>query len=260
MHGNLDLRDVARQTFGARAAFYATSAAHTDPQVLARLLELAAPARVSCALDVATGTGHTAFALSPRADVVIGVDLTCQMLEQARLRATELALNNVRFQVADALALPFSDAAFGVVTCRRAAHHFTDISRALSEMWRVMRPGGRLVIDDRSVPEDDFIDRAMNELDRLHDESHVRQYRPSEWETLLNEAGFSVQTVEPYFRHRPLNSLTENVSPQHTARIHAKLDALTWEERAKLNIAEVDGVVHINHWYVMLSAVKRTGG
>jgi ubiquinone/menaquinone biosynthesis C-methylase UbiE len=250
--------DWARQNFGQRAAYYATSAAHSDPQVLARVVELAAPdaARIGRALDIATGTGHTAFALAARANEVIGVDLTPQMLDLARKRAAELGLSNVTFQIADALALPFPDQAFGVITCRRAAHHFTDIGGALAEMRRCLSAGGRLVIDDRSVPEDDFADRTMNELDTLHDESHVRQYRPSEWERMLNAAGFGVVTVEPYTRHRPLSSLTGGVSPERTARVHAIVAALTPEQRHKLNVAEVGGVTHTNHWYVMVAAVK----
>jgi ubiquinone/menaquinone biosynthesis C-methylase UbiE len=252
--------DWARQNFGQRAAFYATSASHTDPQVLARVLELACPdpaTPVASALDVATGTGHTAFALAARASAVIGIDLTPEMLHLARARAAELRLAHVTFQIADVLALPFTAHAFNVVTCRRAAHHFTDIKRALSEMRRVLRPGGRLVIDDRSVPEDDFVDRAMNELDTLHDESHIRQYRPNEWVRMLAGAGFTVETVEPYTRYRPLNSLTEGVSPETCARIHAIVAALTPEQRLKLNVSDVGGVTQINHWYVMLAAVRR---
>ena len=102
-------------------------------------------------------------------------------MSHARSRAAELRLANVSFQIADVLSLPFENEAFDVITCRRAAHHFTDLRRALAEMRRCLRAGGRLVIDDRSVPEDDFVDRTMNELDTLHDESHFRQYRPSEY-------------------------------------------------------------------------------
>jgi hypothetical protein len=90
-------------------------------------------------------------------------------------------------------------------------------------MKRVLRAGGQLVVDDRSVPEDDFVDERMNELDRLHDESHVRQYRPSEWERMLEACGFAVESVEPYIKHRPLTSLTDGVSTDNVKRIHTLL-------------------------------------
>jgi ubiquinone/menaquinone biosynthesis C-methylase UbiE len=91
------------------------------------------------------------------------------MIAEAEKLTLELGLGNVRFCLANAQALPFQDGAFNIVTCRRAAHHFSDIAKALREIKRVLRSEGRLVLDDRSVPEDDFVDSCMNELDRLHD-------------------------------------------------------------------------------------------
>ena len=245
---------AARRIFAERASRYTTSATHADPQVLARVVELSAPDPAWLAADIATGTGHTALALAPHVSAVIGTDLTVEMLAEAeRLRARRGA-GNVRFGVADAHHLPFADATFQLVTCRRAAHHFSDIARALAEMWRVLRPPGRLVIDDRSVPEDDFVDGCMNQLDRYHDESHVREYRPGEWEHLLAAAGFRVDVVEPYRQHRPLTSLTGGVAPENVARIRALLDGLDDGQRSALNLRDVDGEPHLDHWYVLISA------
>jgi len=233
---------------------YTTSATHTDPRVLGRVVELSRPEPDWAALDVGTGTGHTAFAVAPHVHEVIGIDLTRQMLAEARRLQSERALTNVDFCLADAHDLPFADGAFDLVTCRRTAHHLSSIHRALGEMKRVLRAGGRLVIDDRSVPEDDFVDACMNELDRYHDESHVRQYRPSEWREMLDALGFSVEDVEPYVQHRPLTSLTDGVSPENVERIHRVLAGLTENQRQTLNFVEVDGEPHVNHWYVMVSA------
>ena len=246
---------AAREIFGERAAMYTTSAAHTDPQVLARVVELAAPQAAESALDLATGTGHTAFALAPHAARVVGTDLTPQMLAEAERLAHDRAIGNVCFCLADVHGLPFGEGAFQIVTCRRAAHHFSDILRALREMKRVLRAGGRLVVDDRSVPEDDFVDEHMNELDRLHDESHVRQYRPSEWERMLKAGGFAVVSVEPYIKHRPLTSLTDGVSTDNAAKIHALLGSLNAVQRQTFNLIEREGQLYLNHWYVMIAAM-----
>jgi ubiquinone/menaquinone biosynthesis C-methylase UbiE len=250
---------TAREIFGERAAYYTTSASHTDPQVLARVIELSAPQADWLALDVATGTGHTAFALAPSVARVVGTDLTPEMLAEGEKLAHERGIPNVRFCLADVHALPFDDATFDLVTCRRAAHHFSDIVRALQEMKRVLRRegAGRLVIDDRSVPEDDFVDACMNELDRLHDESHVRQYRPSQWERMLAQAGFVVESVEPYTRHRPLTALTDSVLPENVCKIHTILDGLSAEQRHKLSLADLSGQLHLNHWYLVISAHVR---
>jgi len=245
---------AARRIFGERAATYSTSAAHTDPQVLARVLALCAPRPDSTVLDIATGTGHTALALAPHVRSVVGTDLTPEMLAEAERLRVARGTDNVRFRPADVHHLPFTDGTFDVVTCRRAAHHFSDIVRALREMRRVLRSGGRLVIDDRSVPEDDFVDACMNQLDRYHDESHVRQYRASEWRTMLAAAGFNVDVVEPYRKHRALRALTDGVSVDNVARIQAVIEALTPPQRAAMNVNEVDGEIYLDHYYVLVAA------
>jgi ubiquinone/menaquinone biosynthesis C-methylase UbiE len=248
--------DLAKRVFGNRAALYATGATHTDPRVLQRVVELSAPQAHWSALDIATGTGHTALALAPHVASVIGIDLTPRMLAEAERLRVERGATNVTFQTGDVHRLAFPDASFDLITCRLAAHHFSDIRWALGEMRRVLGREGRLVIDDRSVPEDDFVDGCMNALDRLHDESHVRQYRPSEWRSMLAEAGFTVHLVEPYVRHRPLTALTDGVSPEDVARIQAMLASLDEAQRAALNLAEVAGQPYLNHWYVLIVATR----
>ncbi|HEV3232456.1 MAG TPA: methyltransferase domain-containing protein [Candidatus Dormibacteraeota bacterium] len=271
----------ARRVFGERAASYVTSATHADPEVLARVVELAlggdtgivavgaagalplgvppaTPAMSSAmVLDVGTGTGHTAFALAPHAALVIGLDLTPEMLDEAARLRRRRGLANVALEVGDVHDLNFPDAAFDAVTCRRAAHHFSDIGRAIPEMARVLKPGGRLVIDDRSVPEDDFLDATMQRLDTLHDPSHVRQYRPGEWRGMLEAAGLVVDVVEPYTQHRPLTSLTAGVPAADVAEIERIVAGLAPERRAAMNVEERDGQTWTDHWYVLVRARRR---
>jgi ubiquinone/menaquinone biosynthesis C-methylase UbiE len=246
--------ETAQAVFAARATHYVTSAAHADPETLARMVEAARPHAGWRALDVATGTGHTAFAFAPRVAAIIGTDLTAEMLRHARVERDRLGLWNVAFAQADAHALPFADGSFDLAMSRRAPHHFSDIHRAIAEFRRVLRRGRRLVIDDRSVPEDDFVDRCMNELDTCHDRSHVRQYRPSEWRAMLERGGFRLNSEDLYTKHRPLDSLTKDVCAEDLRAIERVLGGLTEAEAHALRYEIVDGVPHINHWYVLIVA------
>lgn len=250
----------AKRIFGERAARYTTSTAHADPQILARVVALAAPRSDWVSLDIATGTGHTAFALAANVQMVVGIDLTPEMLAEAKRLRADRGIGNVVFGLADVHHLPFPAGTFHLITCRRAAHHFSRIGQALSEMHRVLRSGGRLVIDDRSVPEDDFVDDCMNRLDRYHDPSHVRQYRPSEWRAMLTARGFTVDALERYTKHRPLTALTDDLSPENVRGIHEALAGLTPGQRAALNLRHVNGQEFLNHWYVTVSCTKDERG
>jgi ubiquinone/menaquinone biosynthesis C-methylase UbiE len=224
--------------------------------MLAKLVALAQAQPSWLALDVATGTGHTAFALAPYVQHITAIDLTPAMLEEARKLQATLGITNVDFRIADVHDLPFPAASFDLVTSRIAPHHFSNIRRALSEMARVLRPGGRLVIDDRSIPEDDFVDKTMNLLDTYHDPSLVREYRPGEWQHMLSEAGFIVNSVEPYHQQRLITSLTRNADAQNTARIHGVIASLNEAQRSAMNVEQKDDQWYVNNWYVILSATK----
>jgi SAM-dependent methyltransferase len=242
--------------FGQRAAFYTTSAVHKDKAVLDRLVELAHVQPIDRVLDVATGTGHTAFAFAPHAREVVATDVTPEMLSEGEKLKAENGISHVTFQLADVHDLPFEDATFDIVTCRRAAHHFVDIVQALREMKRVLKSSGRLVIDDRSVPEDDFVEATLNRLDVLHDHSHVREYRPSEWEHMMQEAGCTIEVIESYIKHRPLSALTEKADPDDAREIASVVTALNEDQRAAMNVVEKDGEIYLNHWFVMVVGVK----
>lgn len=248
--------DKARRIFGERATYYTTSATHADAGTLGRLVSSAQPQPDWRALDVATGTGHTACALAPHVANVTGLDLTPQMLSEAQRFCQTREVCNVAWVEGDAHYLPFANEVFQLVTCRRAAHHMANIQQALDEMRRVLATGGRLVIDDRSVPEDDILDGLMNDLDKLHDASHVREYRPSAWSVLLKATGFELEQLEMYIQHRPLSALTDGIGPAEVQRIEERLHHLGPHEQEGLQWSQVDGVWHLNHWYVLLAARK----
>jgi ubiquinone/menaquinone biosynthesis C-methylase UbiE len=111
------------------------------------------------------------------------------MLAQTQRLAGRRRLANVEVGLAAAEALPFADAAFDLVTCRLAAHHFRDVPAALAEFRRVARPGGRVVVCDTVSPEDEAVAAYMHDLELRRDPSHVRNLTVPTWRRLLAEAG-----------------------------------------------------------------------
>jgi demethylmenaquinone methyltransferase/2-methoxy-6-polyprenyl-1,4-benzoquinol methylase len=98
-------------------------------------------------LDVGAGTGASTVELVRDGAYAVGVDLSLGMLAAGRQARPELPL-----LAADALALPFADASFGVVTMSFALRNTVDPVAALRELHRVTRPGGRLVVCEFSHP------------------------------------------------------------------------------------------------------------
>jgi len=108
------------------------------------------------ALDVCCGTGDLALELARRVGPegsVVGCDFSEPMLELARAKAARRPSGEgIRFELADALALPYEDGAFDAVSVGFGVRNLADLERGLAEMARVLRPGGRLAILEITQP------------------------------------------------------------------------------------------------------------
>lgn len=187
--------EAIRAQFGATAGAYASSAVHASGPDLDAMLAVAALTGHERVLDVGTGTGHTAFAFARKAAEVTAIDVTPEMIAAAREAAAEGGIANVRFDVGDAASLPYGDGAFDLVVCRHAAHHFPEPERALREVRRVLRPGGRFLLLDTVSPEEPALDTFLNTIEFLRDRSHVRNWRISEWLGMLERTGFDAHVA-----------------------------------------------------------------
>ena len=97
-------------------------------------------------LDCAAGTGEFSMAAAPRAAHVLCTDLSRPMLEQARAKARRLGLGNVSFAPRDLLHLEDPDGAYGAVIAANVLHLLPRPTDAVRELWRVVRPGGVLLL------------------------------------------------------------------------------------------------------------------
>jgi ubiquinone/menaquinone biosynthesis C-methylase UbiE len=113
------------------------------------IVALAEPRPGMRALDVAGGTGAPALqiarAIGPTGRVT-ATDLSPEPLKIAAERARERGLTNISFETADVHHLKYSDGSFDLATCRLGVMFFADLPRALGEMRRVLKPGGRIAL------------------------------------------------------------------------------------------------------------------
>jgi len=126
-----------------------------DSRWKARIVALAETTRGARALDLACGTGDIAFALERAGASVVGLDVTHRMLVLARAKRDRHLNSSVApwFITGDMMALPFPDESFDLVTTGYGLRNVPDISGALDEMRRVLRPGGQVLSLDFNRPE-----------------------------------------------------------------------------------------------------------
>jgi demethylmenaquinone methyltransferase / 2-methoxy-6-polyprenyl-1,4-benzoquinol methylase len=164
----------------------------------------------SDALDICCGTGDLALELRRRIGPdgrVVGSDFSEPMLELARRKSGEEGLP-VEFGWADALELPYGDASFDAVTIGFGARNLADLDKGLSEMARVLRPGGRLVILEITRPQREplasfyslWFDRLVPVIGSFAGDSDAYSYLPNSVRTfpeperlaaMIDSAGFS---------------------------------------------------------------------
>ncbi|MHB1125632.1 MAG: class I SAM-dependent methyltransferase [Bacillota bacterium] len=182
-----------RMNFASTAKNFRLSAAHGNQQELNRMIELLQPDPNSMVLDAATGTGHTALKLAEHTRKVIGIDITEEMLTEARSAAVEKGQRNIDFLIQDIHQLNFPDQYFDMVTCRFATHHFSDIDQALREISRVLKPGGKLYVLDCSAIDGEDTEELINRIERIRDNSHICSYSSRLWQQMLLRLPFTIE-------------------------------------------------------------------
>lgn len=116
--------------------------------------------------DVGCGTGEISFMAAERAGKdgeVIGVDLTPAMLDMARKKMAAMELpRDVDFRVGDALDMEFEDNTFDLVTSGYMLRNVTNIQKAVDEMYRILKPGAKVVVAELAKPKNPILRFGYN--------------------------------------------------------------------------------------------------
>lgn len=156
------------------------------------------------ALDVCCGTGDLALELAGRvtpAGHVVGCDFSEPMLDLAREKAAAQGAAGLRFEWADALNLPYDDERFDAATVGFGVRNLSDLGRGLSEITRVLRPGGRLVILEITQPTRPplstfyslWFDRIVPLLGRLTSDPEAYSYLPESVRSFPSPLGLAAK-------------------------------------------------------------------
>lgn len=181
--------------FGSQAKDYLTSKVHASGNDLERLKNILAAYPEARLLDIGCGAGHASFVAAGQVAHVTAYDLSAQMLDVVSQTAKQRGLENLTVRQGVAEHLPFEDNSMDIVISRYSAHHWQDPGLALREVRRLVKPGGRVIFMDIMSPGLAINDIWLQTIEALRDTSHVRDYSSSEWLSLFDQAGLTVQNV-----------------------------------------------------------------
>lgn len=180
------------------------------------------------ALDLCCGTGDLSFSLARRTGPdgeVTGADFSRPMLAIAGEKATARGVEQVRFEWADALELPYGDAEFDAVTIAFGARNLADLDRGIGEMLRVLKPGGRLAILEITQPSRQplalffglWFDRVVPLLGKLAGDSSAYEYLPESVRSFPDAAGLGDRMDRAGFRHVRWTIMAGGIIALHSA-------------------------------------------
>jgi len=184
--------NLVSEQFSSSVQAYLKSSVHANGTDLQRLTQLTRDSACYQALDLGCGAGHAAFAMAKAGSAVIAYDLSPKMLALVEREAIQRCLTNITTHLGVAEILPFADASFDLVVTRFSAHHWCNVPAALAEVKRVLKSTGTLLVIDVVAAENPLFDTVLQTVEILGDPSHIRDYRVSEWQSMLHGASFDV--------------------------------------------------------------------
>jgi ubiquinone/menaquinone biosynthesis C-methylase UbiE len=250
------VRDDVRSRFAPVAANYTRSTFHASSERLQEVLDLARPKPGDLALDVATGTGNTAFALAPYVRRVIGLDVTREMLDQARRITAEKAVTNVDWVLGDVADLPFEGETFDLYTVRAAPHHFPDVDTFLREAFRVLKPDRDAAFIDCAPPA--AAREVLHEVEVRRDPSHVRSLTLDEWVEHVARAGFEVELAAARELDWDYDEWMRNmaVAPALADELAGVIEGAQGEALGQLHPERRQGRLRHAYWHCLIRAHK----
>ncbi len=255
---DMNHHELIKEEFARQADSMLSASVFTDSDIVDRINSAACVTDGLRVLDVGCGPGIMTTELAADAGEVVAFDLTPEMIQRARQRCKEAGLANVQFQLGQAEKLPFDNATFDVIVTRLTFHHFPDPSVAISEMARVIRPDGRIVIADLVSSEVPQEAELHNALEILRDPSHVRMLPHSEFRRLVESAGLNIKAEDSWIKKREFDEWIQITnSPGRAAPLYVVMRNLAEAGmKAGVDLRFNGTTVEFNHQWFLFVAEK----
>lgn len=238
-------RERILDQFSKQAAMF--EASHRSAEAAIRhAIEASEVTGADQVLDVACGPGVLACAFARVASHVTGIDITPPMLERARKLQLDTRVENVSWLCGDVFRLPFASDAFSMVLTRYSFHHLEVPAVVLSEMVRVCRAGGRVIVIDAAPPVAKA--EAFDRVERQRDPSHTRALPAAQISQLMARCGAEVVRISDYAWEVTAESLLARSFPENGDRLAVMrlYEADAGVDSLGMNARWIDGVLNVS--------------
>jgi ubiquinone/menaquinone biosynthesis C-methylase UbiE len=249
---------LIREEFARQVDSMPMSPMFASSDILDRIKSAARLTGSSRVLDLGCGPGIVTEAFADDAGEVVAFDIAPEMIHHAFQRCKEAGQANVHFVVGHAERLPFQEASFDIIVTRLTFHHFPDPGTVISEMSRVIRSGGNIIIADivsSAVLEES---KLHNALEVLRDPSHVKMLSCTDLKHIVRSAGLVIEAEDGWIREREFGEwLQITNAPERSEPLYVIMQSLAKAgAKAGIDLRTNGTTVKFNHRWILLTAKK----
>ena len=189
---------------------------------------------------------------------MIALDITPEMVHRARQRCQDSGFFNVHYIIGQAEKLPFEEAAFNAVVTRLTIHHFADPGVECSDMARITRSKGRLIVADIISSENADKSELHNALEKLRDPSHVSMISSNAMKDLVETTGLKIIQEDHWTMQREFGEWMQIVNSRARAEpLYSVMSSLAKAGiEAGIDIKFDGRTVYFKHHWILLVAEK----
>jgi ubiquinone/menaquinone biosynthesis C-methylase UbiE len=240
------------EQFSKQAEGYTSITSHSDS--LEKLISITSASKKDTVLEVACGSGIVSCEFSKYVKSVVGIDMTQGMLDEAKKLQLKETIKNVNWQIGEAENLPYDDESFSIVISRFGFHHFLNPFKVMSEMKRVCKPGGILVVVDVALPDSKI--EKYNEMEKNRDCSHVAALSLTEFSSLFNKVGLKKLKFDFYTMQIELEEQLEASYPKDLNALKNMIINDVGVNDLGINVTKISDAYFLNYPIHIFSAKK----
>ena len=189
-------QQISQAQYKDKSEAYLNSQAHAQGIEFEKMRQCIQQNQLKQILDLGCGGGHVSYQVADLTETTIAYDVTAEMVDLVCNQAQQRGLSQIRGQQGAAEKLPFADHQFDCVISRYSAHHWQHVGQAMQEIYRVLKPRGKVIFVDIVSNCQPILDTFLQTIEMIRDPSHVRNYSVQEWIQFAEYAGFGVEQID----------------------------------------------------------------